>query len=93
MGNDDLDTETDAAEGLEGLSEDEGDVSDKEGGLTEEVDDDMGLFGEHAVARQQGIRWGLQPAPGLPGWQFWRCHGAAAAHVMLQPHTSDAIPS
>ena len=64
---DDLGTDTDAAEGLEGLSEDEGDASKEEGGLTEELDDDMGLFGEHAVARQRGVRWALQPAPGLAG--------------------------
>ena len=62
-----MDAETDAAEGLEGLSDDEGDASDKEGGLAEELDDDMGLFGEHAVARQRGARWALQPACGRAG--------------------------
>lgn len=84
---DDLGADANAAEGLEGLSEDEAEFSDKKGGLTEELNDDMGLFGEHAVARQRGARWALQPASGLPGWQSWRCH-AAAAHVTMQRHIS-----
>ena len=87
MEEDDLGTDADAAEGLEGLSEDEGDASDTEGGQTEELDDDMGLFGKHAVARQRGVRWALRPASGQAGCHFWRCHGAAA-HLMPQPPIS-----
>ena len=85
----DLGTDTDAAEGL---SEDEENASDMEGGRTEELDDDMGLFGEHAVARQRGVRWALQLAPGLRGCHLWWVHGAAA-HVMLQPRISDGKTS